>query len=108
MAAIEGVFLRDRSLRFAVLDESRLYAADLIRADLRNATLTEADISRARFGGADLSGADLRGADLSGADLSGAKLSDAVNLTQASLDRACGKPKALPDGLKSDKECPAK
>ena len=30
MAAIEGVFLRDRSLRFAVIAESRLYAADLI------------------------------------------------------------------------------
>jgi uncharacterized protein YjbI with pentapeptide repeats len=42
MAAIEGVFLRNRSLRFAVLDESRLYVADLIGADLRNASLTEA------------------------------------------------------------------
>jgi hypothetical protein len=33
LAGIEGVVLRDRSLRFAVLDQSRLYAADLIGAD---------------------------------------------------------------------------
>jgi uncharacterized protein YjbI with pentapeptide repeats len=222
MAAIEGVFLRDSSLRFAVLDESRLYAANLMGADLQSATLQEADISRARLRGAhlrkaclsganlsganldhatldhaglnganlsdaslseanlnsatlelanligatlvvanldgadlfradlsgailfkaDLSGADLGGANLSdanlngthlsGADLrcaglngaklinadlgganlsdanlSGANLSDVLSLTQTQLDRACGKPRALPQGLKLDKECPA-
>ena len=42
-AAIEGVFLRDRSLRFAVMAESRLYAADLIQADLRSADLSDAE-----------------------------------------------------------------
>ena len=31
IAAIEGVFLRNRSLRFAVMAESRLYVADLIQ-----------------------------------------------------------------------------
>ena len=52
IAAIEGVFLRDRSLRFAVMAESRLYVADLIHADLRSA-----DLSRATLSSADLSGA---------------------------------------------------
>jgi uncharacterized protein YjbI with pentapeptide repeats len=173
MAAIEGVFLRNRSLRFAVLNESRLYAADLIEADLRSATLTEADIFSARLGLADLRNANLVGANLSGANLIGAKLKaatltnanlsgatlsaahldganlgfaalmganlmgahldganlmgarldganlsgahlDGANLASAKLDsqdqlnQACGKPKALPDGLKLDKPCPTR
>jgi hypothetical protein len=78
MAAIEGVFLRNRSLRFAVLDESRLYAADLIDADLRNAKLTEADISHARLGGAILLGSNLTVRQLESAsrDLHGVNLSN--------------------------------
>ena len=55
IAAIEGVFLRDRSLRFAVMAESRLYGADLIRADLRSADLILANLSGATLSGANLS-----------------------------------------------------
>jgi Pentapeptide repeats (8 copies) len=83
MAAMEGVFLRTRSLRFALLDESQLYAADLIAADLRKASLFHAR---------------LQGANLSGADLSGGDLSSARDLTQAQLNEACGKDVKLPPG----------
>jgi uncharacterized protein YjbI with pentapeptide repeats len=106
---LEGVFLRARSLRFALLDESRLYAADLIDADLRNASLTDADISGARLTGAilrgsnitssqlssassDLSTADLSGLKLEGADLKARKLREAIlegtNLADAQLQGA--------------------
>jgi uncharacterized protein YjbI with pentapeptide repeats len=109
MAAIEGAFLRNRSLRFAILDESRLYAADLIEADLRSASLSDADISGARLRGALLRGSnltaqqlgsasrDLREADLPrlnlvGAQLQGANLNDAnvraSYLSRANLNRA--------------------
>ena len=98
IAAIEGVFLRDRSLRFAVMAESRLYVADLIHADLRSATLSSAT----------LIGANLTGATLFGADLSGADLRDAKNLTQAQLDAACGEPPKLAadSGLQWDAKRP--
>jgi hypothetical protein len=92
MAAMEGVFLRRRSLRFALLDESQLYAADLIAADLQNASFAFAKLQGAHLSGANLSFADLGAADLSdaylrGANLSGANLSFA-NLRGASLSFA--------------------
>jgi hypothetical protein len=123
-ASLEGVSLRDRSFRFAVLAGSRLYAADMIGADLRHANLlfanltaavlTGADLRDANLGGVNLSGAnlafanltgvDLRRADLTdtflnGADLDGANLEKASGLTQTQLEQACGKPKGLPLGL---------
>jgi hypothetical protein len=59
LAAIEGLVLRNRSLRFAVLDESSLFASDLSGADLRNATLREARLPNARLLAAQLQGANL-------------------------------------------------
>ena len=155
LAAVEGVFLRDRSLRFAKFDQSRLYAADMIGANLSRATfsnsklqgailpgarLNDADLFSADLSGANLFVADLSGAHLSSADLSGANLIGALlihadlfladlrranlfaanlrganlrsadlsyaNLSQDQLDQACGKPKALPEGLTLDKPCP--
>jgi uncharacterized protein YjbI with pentapeptide repeats len=97
LAAIEGVFLRDRVLRFANLDESRLYAADLISADLSGATLSGTQMQGARASGAVLAGASLENVDLSGAEmnvanLSGANISNAnlsgVDLTAATLSGA--------------------
>ncbi len=91
IAAIEGAFLRDRVLRFAKLDESRLYDADLIRADLRHATLRGTNLQNARFVEAQLQGANLGIARLQGADLSGAQLQGAnlgvVNLESAFLSQ---------------------
>jgi uncharacterized protein YjbI with pentapeptide repeats len=91
-AGIDGVDLDGRSLRFAVLNESRLYAAHLFRTDLRGAGLENADLSRAFLVGANLSGADLRDAIISGADLRGAGLRGAnlrgADLSGAQLDGA--------------------
>jgi hypothetical protein len=67
LAALEGVFLRGRVLRFADLDDSRLYAADLRGADLSNAELAGTDLTGAYLTDATLSDADLLHANLTGA-----------------------------------------
>jgi Pentapeptide repeats (8 copies) len=65
-AEIDGVVLRGRSLRFAVLDESRLYAADLMGADLSQASLYHINLINAQLDGAHLKGANLKLAILRG------------------------------------------
>jgi uncharacterized protein YjbI with pentapeptide repeats len=104
--------LRGANLSDADLSSADLSGADLNGADLSGANLSGADLNKADLSDANLHGANLRGAYLSGAyliltNLSGADLSDA-NLVQEHLDQACGKPKALPPGLNSDKlkPCP--
>jgi uncharacterized protein YjbI with pentapeptide repeats len=87
LAAVEGVFLRDRALRFARLDESRLYGADLIGADLSNASLSATNLTGANLAFALLINANLEFADLSGAKLNDANLEDA-DLTDADLSGA--------------------
>jgi uncharacterized protein YjbI with pentapeptide repeats len=87
LAAVEGVFLRGRTLRFAKLDESRLYGADLIMADLSNASLGLTDLTGARLFQANLTGAELFRANLTGADLTVANLTGA-DLIQANLTGA--------------------
>jgi Pentapeptide repeats (8 copies) len=110
-ASFEGVFLRDRTLRFADLSETRLYAADMIRIDLGHAslfraTLTGADLTSADLTGANLvytnlTGANLRGADLTGADLRNAKLAG------AHLQDICGDATTLlPPGVTIIIPCP--
>jgi uncharacterized protein YjbI with pentapeptide repeats len=74
LAAIEGLVLRDRSFRFAMLDESSLFAANLAGADLRKASLRNTSLLSATLIGALLQGADLSFAQLQGADLSFAQL----------------------------------
>ena len=97
LAGVEGVFLRDRKLRFAKLDESHLYGANLINADLTNATLSGADLrgailSFAKLGHADLTEVNLTGVRLNGANLAGATLSygslAGADLTHVSLKGA--------------------
>jgi uncharacterized protein YjbI with pentapeptide repeats len=100
IAAIEGVFLASRTLRFANFNDSRLYAANLSGADLSHATffragltganlahanltqavlfsadLTVTNLSAANFTGADMRFANLSGANPLGANLSGADMS---------------------------------
>jgi hypothetical protein len=70
LAAIEGLVLRGRSLRFAVLDDSSLFAADLTDADMQQASLKRALLQRAYLGVARLQGANLQDAQLQGATLS--------------------------------------
>jgi Pentapeptide repeats (8 copies) len=89
LAAIEGVFLGGRKLRFANFDESRLYAVDLREADLTHASLVAAQLQGANMGGAYLIGAYLERANLTGADLGEADLFQATptdaDLSEVSL-----------------------
>jgi hypothetical protein len=110
LAGIDGLYLRSRTLRFAVFRGSRLYAAILSFADLSGAILSFADLSGADLFRADLSGAHLFHANLSGANLirahlfhahlSGAYLPTVRFLTQKQLNDACGDSDTkLPEGL---------
>jgi len=87
LSAIEGLVLRDRSLRFAALDESSLFAADLIGADLRRASLVYARLPGAKLSEAQLQSADLSGAGLQGANLNRAEL-QATDLRGVQLQSA--------------------
>jgi hypothetical protein len=84
LAAIEGIYLRGRTLRFAKFDESHLYAADFGGADLSGATLSEAQLQGADMDGALLRSASLQGANLRAASLEGVSFEGAY-LTGASL-----------------------
>jgi uncharacterized protein YjbI with pentapeptide repeats len=81
LAAVEGVFLRNRLLRFAFLSESHLYGADLIGADLTGADLNDADLTGAKLAGAHLKDANLSRVHLTGADLEAADLERAELLS---------------------------
>ena len=85
--AIEGIFLRGRTLRFVKFDESDLYAADLTEADLRGATFIESRMQGADLDGAHLQKASLRLANLRAASLEGSVL-DGSDLTAANLQGA--------------------
>jgi uncharacterized protein YjbI with pentapeptide repeats len=92
LASLEGLILRDRSLRFAALDESALFAADLRGADLTKASLGGAALLKITASGVELAGAVLVDADLEGAQLQGADLSsgqlEGANLGEAQLQGA--------------------
>jgi uncharacterized protein YjbI with pentapeptide repeats len=70
LAQVEGIILRDRTLRFANFSESRFYAADMMGADLRKAWLYRTQLTGASLADANLAGAHLNEANLSAADLS--------------------------------------
>jgi uncharacterized protein YjbI with pentapeptide repeats len=77
--AIDGVSLGGRNLRFAILDESRLYRVDFSNADLRKASLLKVDLIDAslrwtKLQGAELEGAQMQRANLGFADMQGARL----------------------------------
>ena len=84
LAHFEGLFLRERTLRFADLRMSKLYAADLNETDLRGAKLNGAWLQGAQLGFSKLQDAHLRRAEFKGAQLFGAQLQGA-NLYQAQL-----------------------
>jgi hypothetical protein len=106
VAGIDGLYLRTRTLRFAVFQDSRLYAADLTDAILSGADLSGAILFDADLSDADLSDADLSLAILSLAILSLANLSKAKDLIQDQLNTACGDGETkLPEGL-TVRPCP--
>jgi uncharacterized protein YjbI with pentapeptide repeats len=102
LQAVEGLVLSDRSFRFALLNESSLFAADLSGSDLTKASLRFVNLPRARLSLTHLEGADLRsaklpsaisiGAQLQGADLERAELQGAFlgagEFQGANLERA--------------------
>lgn len=117
LAAIDGLSLRGRALRYANFNGSRVLKVDLVGDDLRHASfwnaafqgaclsgaklqgasleqaqLQEADLTSAFLIGANLRGAQLQGANLQSADLRGADLTGAqlvgANLNKAQLQGA--------------------
>jgi hypothetical protein len=108
---VPGQMLAGKKLKKANLKGANFRSAMLAGSDLRQTNLENADLRHAMLLGANLSEANLMNADFEEAMLMGAQLEDAridgVNfknvgfLTQEQLDEACGKPKALPEGLKA-------
>jgi hypothetical protein len=112
---LEGQMLAGENLIKAKLKGARLGKAMLAGTDLRQANLESADVSGAMLIGANLSGANVMnanfseammlGAHLDGARIEGANFRNTAFLSQEQIDVACGKPIALPEGLKAPKEC---
>ena len=105
-ANLSSANLAGANLGGANLGDANLGRAYLSNAELSSVTLIGANLHDANLSNAKLSSANLVGANLHDADLSGANLSEATDVTQAQLDQACGKPKALPPGMALDKPCP--
>ncbi len=107
--------LAGKRFKKAKLKGANLRGAMLAGADFRGANLEYADLGGAMMLGANLSGANLMnanfkeanllGAHLEGARIEGTNFHKTVFLTQDQLDDACGKPRALPEGLKAPKAC---
>lgn len=103
---LAGKRIRKEKLKGANLRSAMLAGADLRETDLEDADLTGAMLMGANLGGANLVNANFEGAMLLGSQLENAQI-DGVNftnagfLTQEQLDEACGKPRALPEGLKA-------
>jgi len=108
-ADLSNVELTGAELQGADLTETNLSDSDLWNTQLIEANFTDANLSLAKLSGADFKGALLRNTDLSGAELvdegfeSGITpwpIVEAINLTQAQLNEACGdKSTRLPKGL---------
>jgi uncharacterized protein YjbI with pentapeptide repeats len=88
LAAIQGLALQHRFLRFASLQGSMLFAVDLTGADLTGAQLHAAVLSRAILQDTLLQKADLQDALLPGAQLKGAVLTKEAHLQGADLAQA--------------------
>jgi uncharacterized protein YjbI with pentapeptide repeats len=86
-ASFEVASLRQRTLRFANLTASELFAGDLTGTDLSQATLSYAQLEGAYLVSADLTGADLFEANLTWANLDLAHLNGA-HLIEAHLNGA--------------------
>jgi len=90
-----GARIRQADLSLATADRARFHGANMSLTNFFGARLSGADLSDTNLEGATLvgaylGGARLTGAVLDGANLSGAELADAVGVTQAQLNTACG------------------
>jgi hypothetical protein len=107
---LAGVRLKKAKLKGANLEMGMLAGADLRQADLEYANLKGAmllgtNLSKANLENTNFADANLLGASLEGARIDGANFKNAAFLTQLQLDEACGKPRALPEGLRAPKPC---
>jgi len=112
---LQGQMLSGKKFKKGKLKGANFRGAMLAGADFRGANLEYADLGGAMLLGANLSGANLMNANFKEANLLGAQLEGAriegtnfhrtAFLTQDQLDDACGKPRALPEGLKAPKAC---
>ena len=93
----------NENLTKIILNNSKLYDANLSGTNLSSASLIDADFSSARLIDANLSGANLSSAILINTDLSGANLSGA-DLTNACLDGAILKGVIIDNNTKIDKK----
>jgi uncharacterized protein YjbI with pentapeptide repeats len=115
-----GIDFKKAKLKKVKLKKAKLNGADLAGAILADADLRQADLEYANLEGAILTGTNLSGTNLGYANFAKANLLDAIFegarlegtnfknsafLTQDQLDEACGKPKALPEGLRAPKSC---
>ena len=111
-ARLEGAYLNRASLPRARLERAKLVGANLHFAYLEDARLDQAQLQGALLSRTWLVGVNFRGVQLKGAKfyrtvLNNADLRDAVGLTQAQLDGACGNAKTrIPNGL-TIPACPA-
>ena len=97
--------LKGANFRDAMLAGADFRGADLQYADLGEAMLLGANLSGANLMNANFKNANLLGVQLEGARIDGTNFHETAFLTQDQLDDACGKPRALPAGLKSPKAC---
>lgn len=101
----KNALLNGANLQRAMLAGADLRGSDLQSADLRSAMLLGANLSRANLTNANLEGAMLLGTHMEGARIDGADFTKAAFLTQDQVDEACGKPNALPEGLRPPQPC---
>jgi uncharacterized protein YjbI with pentapeptide repeats len=92
---LAGARLRQSDMSLSVLNDSTMAGADLrdingYGALFNGVNFAGADMTNATMVGVDLVGANFRGAKLIGVNFSGAEMAEAVGLTQAQLDEACG------------------
>lgn len=100
-----GARIRQSDLSLATADGTRFHGANLSLANLFGMRATSADFTDANLDGAGMvggyyGGARFNSARLRGANLSGAEMADALGLTQAQLNEACGDSSTtLPSGM---------
>ena len=106
---LAGVRLKKAKLKGANFDTAMLAGADLRDADLEYANFKRAMLLGANLSGASLVNANFEEANLLGASLERARIEGAsfknAFVNQDQINEACGKPRALPQGLKAPKPC---
>jgi len=97
--------IRQSNFTVAIADRANFTSVNLSLANLfgvraGRANFTDANLNGASLVGGYFGGARFNGATLEGANLSGAEMADAIGLTQAQLNAACGDAATtLPAGL---------